>query len=81
MTIPSHPARLNAVVNQLPDRLSPMNPVSGDLEAMPYLPPTGTGVPAKMPLAMQIGFSGESASHPGSMFSQHRRDAIETPPI
>ena len=35
-----------------------MNPVNGDFDEMAYLPPTGTGVHAKTPLAMQIGLTG-----------------------
>ncbi len=58
-----------------------MNPVKGDFEAIPNFPPTGTGVPAKIPFAMQIGLSGESGSQPGLIFSQQSLVAIETPPI
>ena len=81
MTIPSHPDRFRLIGSQLPDRLSPTKPVSGDLETMPYLPPTGTGVPEKMPPAIQMGFPGERGSHPTSMFSQHNLEAMDTPPI
>ena len=81
ITTPSQVARLSAIENHEPERLSPMKPVMGDFEANPYFPPREQAYRQKFRWQNKLDFRVNTASQPGVIFSQHKRVAIETPPI